>query len=105
MLIAAILLVVILGSLLFHFLNPWQFLEINSNWGLIDFTVWVTFVICGAAFVVIGLFMVWWVYKYQYDPNRRAEYEPESPTLESVLTIVTAIGVVIMLAPGPMGME
>lgn len=100
MLVAALLLLVVLGSLIFHFLSPWQFLEIGSNWALIDITVYITFFICGVAFVIIGLYMVWWVYKYKYQPGRLAEYEPENPKLESWLTIITTIGVVVMLAPG-----
>lgn len=100
MLIAAILLVVVLGSVIFNFLSPWTFLELGSNWALIDFTVLVTFVICGVAFVILGLYMVWWVYKYRYVPGRLAEYEPENPKLEMRLTIITTIGVVVMLAPG-----
>ena len=100
MLIAAILFLIVIGSVVFNFLSPWTFLEIGSNWALIDITVYITFVICGVAFVIIGLYMVWWVYKYQYQPDRRSEYEPENPKLESWLTIITTIGVVVMLAPG-----
>lgn len=100
MLVALILLAVVLGSVLFNFLSPWTFLELGSNWALIDFTVLVTFVICGVAFVILGIYMAWWVYKYQYVPGRLAEYEPENPKLEARLTIITTIGVVVMLAPG-----
>ena len=100
MLVALILLAVVLGSVLFNFLSPWTFLELGSNWALIDFTVLVTFVICGIAFVILGIYMAWWVYKYQYVPGRLAEYEPENPKLEARLTIITTIGVVVMLAPG-----
>ncbi|MXW53834.1 MAG: c-type cytochrome [Gammaproteobacteria bacterium] len=100
MLIAAILFMVVLGTVIFNFMSPWTFLELGSNWALIDFTVLVTFVICGVAFVILGLYMVWWVYKYRYVPGRLAEYEPENPKLEARLTIITTIGVVVMLAPG-----
>ncbi|MCY3885242.1 MAG: c-type cytochrome [Gammaproteobacteria bacterium] len=100
MLVALILLAVVLGSVAFNFLSPWTFLELGSNWALIDFTVLVTFVICGVAFVILGVYMAWWVYKYKYVPGRLSEYEPENPKLEARLTIVTTIGVVVMLAPG-----
>lgn len=100
MLVALILLAVVLGSVIFNFASPWTFLELGSNWALIDFTVLVTFVICGIAFVILGIYMAWWVYKYQYVPGRLAEYEPENPKLEARLTIITTIGVVVMLAPG-----
>lgn len=100
MFVALILLAVVLGSVLFNFFSPWTFLELGSNWALIDFTVLVTFVICGIAFVILGLYMAWWVYRYQYVPGRLAEYEPENPKLEMRLTVITTIAVVVMLAPG-----
>ncbi len=100
MLMAAILLLVVIGSVIFNFWSPWTFLEIGSNWALIDITVYITFIICGVAFVILGLLMVWWVYKYKYKPGNLSEYEPENPVLEGRLTVITTIGVVVMLAPG-----
>lgn len=98
--VAVMLGAVVIGSVVFNFLSPWQFTEIASNWEFIDFTVQVTWWICGVAFVILGLFMAWAIWRYKFDENAQAAYEPENAKLESWLTIVTTIGVVIMLAPG-----
>lgn len=98
--IALLLCVVTLGSVVFNFTTPFHFDVIGSNWNLIDITVYITFIICGVAFVALGLLMAWWVYKFQYQEGKYAEYEPENAKLESRLTIITTIGVVVMLAPG-----
>ena len=34
--LAVALIVLVVGSLLFHFLSPWTFTPIASNWGTID---------------------------------------------------------------------
>lgn len=98
--IAILLCVVTVGSVVFNFTTPFHFDAIGSNWNLIDITVYITFIICGVVFVVLGLLMAWWVYKFQYQEGKYAEYEPENAKLESQLTIITTIGVVVMLAPG-----
>ena len=98
--IAILLCVVTIGSVVYNFTTPFHFDVIGSNWNLIDFTVYVTFVICGAAFIVLGLLMAWWVYKFQYQEGHYSEYEPENATLENRLVVITTIGVVVMLAPG-----
>lgn len=98
--IAVILFLVTLGSVVFNFTTPFHFDAIGSNWHLIDITVYITFIVCGVAFVALGLLMAWWVYKFQYQEGKFAEYEPENAKLESQLTIITTIGVVVMLAPG-----
>ena len=100
MIMAIVLLVVVLGSIVFNTLSPWWFTDIASNWGNIDFAVFVTFWICGIAFILVGLFMVYAVWKYRYREGQRAAYEPENKKLEWILTIVTTVGVVGMLAPG-----
>jgi cytochrome c oxidase subunit 2 len=96
--IALVLLVV--GSLLFHWLSPWWMTPLASNWGTIDTTIDITLYITGFVFVAVNLFMAYCVYRFRYSPSRRADYEPENKKLESWLTAVTAIGVAAMLAPG-----
>lgn len=100
MVVAIALVIVVLGSVLFSILSPWDFLEIASNWNHIDTTVYITFWMTGIAFVLLGLFMAYCVWKYKYRPDGKSEYEPENPRLEVWLTTITTIGVVIMLAPG-----
>lgn len=97
---AIVLLIVVLGSVVFNTFSPWWFTDIASNWGNIDFAVFVTFWICGIAFILVGLFMVYAIWKYRRREGQTAAYEPENKRLEWILTIVTTVGVVGMLAPG-----
>ena len=96
--IALILLVV--GSLVFHFMSPWYFTPLASNWSQIDDTIDITFVVCGIVFVAVNLFMAYAVVKYRAKEGQRATYDPENKKLESILTVVTAVGVAAMLTPG-----
>lgn len=100
MITALIIVLVAIGSVVFHFMSPWWWTEIASNWGFIDTTIIITFWVTGVVFVAVLLFTGYCVWKFPYDKNRRSEYEPENPKLEWWLTALTSIGVVIMLAPG-----
>ncbi|MYB89408.1 MAG: cytochrome c oxidase subunit II [Proteobacteria bacterium] len=101
MAIAIILIVLVVGSVVFHFMSPWYFTEIASNWTAIDTTVTITFIVCGIVFVAANLFMAYCIIKYRNkDKNQRADYEPENKKLEGWLTAITTVGVVAMLAPG-----
>ena len=55
MVVALLLLAVGIGSVLFHFLSPWWWTPIASNWGYIDNTIIITFWITGAVFVAVVL--------------------------------------------------
>jgi hypothetical protein len=48
MAIAIALIVLALGSVLFHFLSPWYFTPIASNWHAIDTTISITFWVTGS---------------------------------------------------------
>jgi cytochrome c oxidase subunit 2 len=96
--IALVLLVV--GTLLFHFLSPWWFTPIASNWTTMDQTVNITFWVTGIVFVAVNLFMAYAVIRYRARKGHRAHYEPENKKLEWWLTISTTLGVAAMLAPG-----
>jgi cytochrome c oxidase subunit II len=100
--IAIALIALVLGTVAFHFLNPWWFTPIASNWGLMDDTVNLTFWVTGAVFVAVNLFMAYAIVRYRHrkGQQRRAEYEPEYKKLEWWLIGLTSIGVVAMLAPG-----
>lgn len=100
MAIALVLVLVVIGSVLFHVLSPWWWTPIASNWGYIDSTLVVTFWITGAVFSAVVLFMAYCVYRFRHKEGQKAAYEPESRKLESWLTVVTAVGVAAMLAPG-----
>jgi cytochrome c oxidase subunit 2 len=91
---------VIFGSIAFHFLTPWWWTEIASNWGAMDDTIILTFWVTGSVFCAVCLFMSYCVWKFRYNKNRKAEYEPENSKLEWGLTIFTTLGVCALLAPG-----
>lgn len=100
MAIAVVLILLVIGSVIFHFASPWWFTPIASNWGMIDNTVFITFWVTGAVFIAVNLFMAWCVVKYRHGKTDAAHYEPENPKLELWLTVITSIGVAAMLAPG-----
>lgn len=98
--LAIVLILLVVGSLLFHFLSPWTFTELATQWSLIDTTVDITFIVCGIVFVLVNLFTAYCVIKFRHRPGHKAHYEPESHKLEIGLTIFTSVGVAAMLAPG-----
>jgi cytochrome c oxidase subunit 2 len=103
MAIAVVILLLVVATLVFHFISPlygWWFTDIASNWDMIDTTVDITFLVTGVVFVAVNLFLVYCLVKFRKRDGHKAEYDPENTKLESWLTIVTSIGVAAMLAPG-----
>jgi cytochrome c oxidase subunit 2 len=100
MVIGIALVLLDVGSGLFHYLSPWYFTPIASNWTHIDETVTLTFWVTGFVFVAINLFMAYCVVRYRQRKGHGAEYEPENKKLEGWLILLTTVGVVAMLAPG-----
>lgn len=100
MVVAVALVLLTLGSVLFHILSPWYLTPIASNWGTIDTTIDITFWVTGIVFVAVNLFMAYCVVKYQHREGLKAAYEPESKKLEAWLVGLTTVGVIAMLAPG-----
>jgi cytochrome c oxidase subunit 2 len=100
MALALVLVLVVVGSVLFHLLSPWWWTPIASNWDYIDHTLVITFWITGIVFSAVVLFMAYCVWRFRHREGTRAAYEPESRRLEWWLTVVTAVGVAAMLAPG-----
>jgi len=98
--LAVALIVLVVGSLVFHFLSPWTFTPIASNWGMIDATVDITFVVTGLVFVAVNLFMAYAIIRYRHREGATAVYEPENKKLEVWLTVLTTVGVAAMLTPG-----
>lgn len=95
-----VLVLLVVGSLIFHVMSPWWTTPLASNWGTIDTTVDITLWITGFVFVAVNLFMALAIYRYRHNASRRAHYEPENKKLETWLTVGTAVGVAAMLAPG-----
>jgi cytochrome c oxidase subunit 2 len=100
MVMAIALVLLVVGSVLFHYLSPWYFTPIASNWDTIDETVTITFWVTGFVFVVVNLFMAYCVWRYRHRKEKLAHYEPENKKLELTLVLATTVGVVAMLAPG-----
>ncbi len=98
--LAVVLILLVVGSILFHILSPWTFTELASNWGMVDFTVDITLYVTGFVFVAVNLFMAYCVIKFRHKKESRATYEPENKKLETWLTGLTAVGVAAMLTPG-----
>lgn len=100
MALAVVIFLLVIGSVIFHFASPWWFTDIAADWGSIDFTINVTFVVTGIVFVLVNVFLAWCVWKFRQKPGHKAVYEPENHKLEVSLSIITSIGVIAMLAPG-----
>jgi cytochrome c oxidase subunit 2 len=102
MAIAVVLVLLVIGTVAFHLLNPWWLTPIASNWGTMDDTLNLTFWVTGAVFVGVNLFMAYAIVRYRHrkGAERRAEYEPEYRRLEWWLIGLTSLGVAAMLAPG-----
>ena len=100
MAIALVLVLVVVGSVLFHALSPWWWTPIASNWSYIDHTLTITFWITGAVFAAVVLFMAYCVFRFRHKEGSKAAYEPESKRLEWWLTVITGVGVTAMLVPG-----
>lgn len=88
------------GTIAFHFLSPWWWTPIASNWGYVDDTIIITFWITGVVFIAIIFFVGYCVFRYRHQEGRRAAYEPENKKLEWWLTGLTTVGVAGMLTPG-----
>ena len=86
MAVAIILVLLIVGSVMFHFLSPWWWTPIASNWRYIDNTIIITFWITGVVFAAVVLFMAYCVFRFRHREGNRAAYEPENKRLEWWLT-------------------
>ncbi|NIO40342.1 MAG: cytochrome-c oxidase, partial [Burkholderiales bacterium] len=100
MVLAVIIILLVVGSVLFHVLSPWYLTELASHWNTVDFTIDVTFWVTGIAFVLVNLFMAYAIIRYRYNDKKRSEYKPEDKKLEGWLIGITSLGVAAMLAPG-----
>lgn len=102
MALAIALILLVVGTVLFHFLSPWWFTPIASNWQMMDETVNVTFWVTGVVFIAVNLFLAYAVIRFRHRKGQKAQvhYEPENRKLEWWLTIVTSVGIAAMLAPG-----
>ena len=99
---AVVLILLVVGSILFHLFSPWTFTPLASDWTMVDFTVDITLAVTAVVFIAVNLFMAFCVIKYRHRKGvaSKAKYEPENKPLETWLTGLTAVGVAAMLTPG-----
>ena len=100
MIMAVALLLIVIGSVLFHWLNPWWITPLASNWQQMDDTLTITLVITGIFFVAINLFVVYTLVRFRHREGRRAAHEPDNKKLERWLIGGTTVGIMALLAPG-----
>jgi cytochrome c oxidase subunit II len=105
MALAIILVLLVVASVLFNFLNPWVATPLASNWGTIDDTIVITLAITGFFCIVITLFLAWALVRFRHrsrssGEGHQASYAPDNKKLEWWLTGLTTIGICGMLAPG-----
>lgn len=98
--IAITILLLVIGSVIFHFVSPWWFTPLASNWSAIDDTIAITFWVTGTVFIAVNCFLAYAVFRYRFNKNNRADFEPENKKLELGLTLITTLGVAAMLTPG-----
>lgn len=91
---------VAIATVVFHFMSPWWWTPIASNWGNIDNTIMITFWITGVVFIAVMGFTAYCVFAFHHKEGRKALYEPENTKLEVWLTSLTTVGVAALLAPG-----
>ena len=98
--LAIVVILLVVGSVVFHVLSPWWFTPIASNWEMMDNTVKLTFWVTGTVFVVVNLFMAYAIIRFRHRKGQKALYKPEDQKLEVWLTVITTLGVAALLAPG-----
>ena len=106
MAIALVLILVAVGSVLFHVLSPWWWTPIASNWSYIDDTIIITFWITGFVFVaVVSVHGLLRLFASGIGQGRRQPTSPKTRSSNGGSPMATAIGVAAMLAPGPLRLE
>jgi cytochrome c oxidase subunit II len=100
MAMAVALVLIVVASVLFHFLSPWWATPLASNWGQMDEMLTITLVITGIFFVVINLFIVYTLLRFRHREGRQAAYQPDNRKLERWLIIATSVAIMGLLAPG-----
>ncbi|QUJ69941.1 cytochrome c oxidase subunit II (plasmid) [Photobacterium sp. GJ3] len=100
MAIAIALIVLVVASILFHFLSPWWLTPAASNWGQIDHALDLTLIITGAFFIVLNLILAGLIIRFRHKPGRTSRFQPDSKKLEAWLIGITTLGIIALLAPG-----
>lgn len=100
MLFAYVLIVIVIGSVLFHFVSPWSATPLASNWQSMDDTLTITLAVTALFFVVINFFVAYTLFRFRHRDGGHASYQPENSKLERWLIGITTVGIALLLAPG-----
>jgi cytochrome c oxidase subunit 2 len=99
MAIAIALVIIVVASVLFHFLSPWWATPLASNWKQMDDTLTITLVITGLFFVVINLLVGYIVWRFRHREGHRAPMTGE-PETGALADRADRRGIIALLAPG-----
>ena len=66
MVLAIVLVLLVVGSVVFHIVSPWWFTTIASNWSAMDATIDLTVWVTGIVFVIVNLFVAYCVWRFRY---------------------------------------
>lgn len=98
--LAVTLVVMVLGAFILTALRVWWFAPLASNWASMDNLIIISLVLCGAAFIIINLFIAYTLYAHHSERGRKASFFVDNPRLEWNLIWFTGLGIVLLLAPG-----
>jgi cytochrome c oxidase subunit 2 len=95
-----VLIMIVAGSVAFHFASPWWQTPVASNWQQMDDALMLTLLITAGAFILINLFLAYVVLRFRHRDGVRAASEHGNKALEGWLIGLTTVGIVALLAPG-----
>jgi len=100
MAMALALILIVIGTVAFHFASPWWLTPLASNWQQMDDALMLTLYITAAIFILINLFVAYAVIRFRHRDGVRASRESHNKKLEWWLIGITSVGIAVMLAPG-----
>ncbi len=97
---SVVLVLIVVGALALVASGIWWFTPLASNWNEIDGALLITLGVIGIAFVTLNLFLAYLILRYRAREQERAQFIPDNPKIEKILIGITALGIIILLAPG-----
>lgn len=99
MAIAWALVAIVIGAIALVASGIWWFTPLASNWYEIDRALLITLAVIGIAFVTLHLVLAYLIIRYRRSEGR-AQFIPDNPKIEKILIGITALGIIVLLAPG-----
>ncbi len=65
-----------------------------------DSLFWVTMAVIITMFLITNVALFWCAYAYQYNPNRKASYYHDNPTVEKIWTLIPAVIMAVLVFSG-----